>query len=248
MSAPGTTVASTAAPGAEGRRGQRKKGALSSPYTWLIVLGLGLAGGAYLLYRRGKSSAAGTSTGTTATPAGTVAPDWSGEIATLQTEIMDLQSTITQEAASDKDTDTGNDNDDKKTGVPGHVHVTKVTQSSVSLAWDKAVNATAYDVRIAGRGSSAGASKKVIATHRVTGLTTTFTGLRADTPYAVDVQALPGGGTGTVEVTTKAVPRKKRTSAAPTPTAPSAASPAPGTSSPARKTAAHHVTRVKAVA
>jgi hypothetical protein len=83
--------------------GQRKS-ALRSPITWLIILGVGLAAGAYFLYRRSQSSsAAGTSTSTAATPSGTVSPDWSGEIATLQTEIMDLQSSEAQdESAEDK--------------------------------------------------------------------------------------------------------------------------------------------------
>lgn len=92
-------VSTSAAPA---RRGQQppgqSRGGIRSPVTWLVVLGIALAGGAYLLYKRStSSSASGTSTSTTDTPSGTQNPDWSGEIATLQTEIGDLQSTIDQD-------------------------------------------------------------------------------------------------------------------------------------------------------
>lgn len=85
---------------------------MHSPWTWVIVLGIAVVGGGYLLYRRSKAAAA-TTTPTAATPAGTTTPDWSGEIATLQTEIMDLQSSESQAQAADKKEDkTGDDDDD----------------------------------------------------------------------------------------------------------------------------------------
>ncbi len=81
----------------------RQRGAMRSPLTWVIVLGAALGAGAWILLRRRSSSAAGTATSTSDTPAGTTSPDWSGEIATLQTEIMDLQSSEAQDKDSDSD-------------------------------------------------------------------------------------------------------------------------------------------------
>lgn len=77
---------------------------MRSPVVWVIALGVALAVGAYILVRNRSSSAAGTSTSTADTPSGTANPDWSGEIATLQTEIMDLQSSESQDKDDDDDT------------------------------------------------------------------------------------------------------------------------------------------------
>jgi hypothetical protein len=58
---------------------------LKSPVTWVIILGVAVVGGAYLLYRRSKSNAAGSSSGT-----GT-GVDPSAALGTLQDEIGNLQ-------------------------------------------------------------------------------------------------------------------------------------------------------------
>ena len=78
----------------------RRPGALRSPVTWVIILGVALAGGAYLLYRRNQASQAAASTATTGTAAASDQVDYSGQIATLQTEIADLQSSVAQMAGS----------------------------------------------------------------------------------------------------------------------------------------------------
>lgn len=96
------------APPPAGRSGGRKILGLS-PAGWALTLGLALVAGGYLLYRRGKnraSSTAATAT-TSGCPAGyaldsagncqPVTGDTSGQIGTLQTEIMDLQSSEAQE-------------------------------------------------------------------------------------------------------------------------------------------------------
>lgn len=91
-----------------GQQQPPRKTGMRSPVTWIILLGVALAGGAYLLYRRSQSAAAaGTSTSTATVPAGTANPDWSGEISTLQTEIMDLQSSQAQDQNEDQDQDDG---------------------------------------------------------------------------------------------------------------------------------------------
>ena len=113
-------AASTVPGGPPAQPGQRRAGV--SPMIWIAVLVVALAGGAYLLYKRSSSAssaaAAGTSTDTTDTPAGTTSPDWSGEIATLQTEIGDLQST---EAQQDQDSKTGTSGSTAQVTVPGVV-------------------------------------------------------------------------------------------------------------------------------
>lgn len=200
--------------------------------TWVIVLGVIVAGGAYMLYRRSKANAAAAQSA--ATPADASGTDTSGQVSTLQTEIMDLQSSEAQE-----DTTTGGGTIPRcpggahwdpvqgkcvfgtgegpvpsgtgggtKAGTPQRVRAGTVTASSAQILWDRAPGATGYDVRIAGRGTAASAGKNYVTTRRVAGLSTTFTGLRADTPYAVDVQALPGGGTGTIRVTTRKAARR----------------------------------------
>lgn len=85
----------------------RKKSALKSPVTWIIVLGIAVAGGAYILYKRSQSSstttATGTGTGGTGTGTGTgTGVDYSGQISTLQTEIENLQSSAGQDTGQDK--------------------------------------------------------------------------------------------------------------------------------------------------
>jgi len=71
----------------------RKKSAMSSPWTWVIVGAVALGAGAWFLLRRGSS---GGSSSTTASDTSSGGTDYSGEISTLQTEIADLQSTLAQ--------------------------------------------------------------------------------------------------------------------------------------------------------
>lgn len=84
---------------------RRPGGALRSPLTWVIILGAALAGGAVLLWRS-KSAAASSSTDTTGTTAAD-ATDYSGAIATLQSEIADLQSSVAQQSGGSSGTSGG---------------------------------------------------------------------------------------------------------------------------------------------
>jgi hypothetical protein len=75
-------------PPAKGTPPKGGKLSLKSPVTWVIILGVAVAGGAYLLWRRSKATAASSggslSSGT--------ATDYSGALGTLQDEIGNLQS------------------------------------------------------------------------------------------------------------------------------------------------------------
>jgi len=83
--APSPPAASPAAgkPGAKG-----KPLSLKSPWTWVIIGGIALVGGAYILWRRSKSASSSSTTGS----ASTASPDYSGALGTLQDEIGNLQS------------------------------------------------------------------------------------------------------------------------------------------------------------
>jgi hypothetical protein len=72
-----------------GAKGKGKPLSLKSPWTWVIIGGIALVGGAYLLWRRSQSAAASTSATGTAPAA---SPDYSGALGTLQDEIGNLQS------------------------------------------------------------------------------------------------------------------------------------------------------------
>ena len=76
-------MAGSPAPPAKGR-----KLTLKSPTTWLIVTGVALVFGGYLLWKRSQSSSASSPGGSSAgTPT-----DYSGALGTLQSEIGNLQS------------------------------------------------------------------------------------------------------------------------------------------------------------
>lgn len=68
-------------------------GALKNPVTWLIVLGVALVGGAFLLWQQNQSSSSSGSGTGSGTGTGT---DDSGALGTLQGEIGNLQSSLTQ--------------------------------------------------------------------------------------------------------------------------------------------------------
>jgi hypothetical protein len=72
-------------PPAKGTPPPKGKLTARNPVTWVIILGVAVAGGAYLLYRRSRSSgSASSSTGTAVDP--------SAALGTLQSEIGNLQS------------------------------------------------------------------------------------------------------------------------------------------------------------
>lgn len=182
----------------------RKPGGMRSPVTWIVILGIAVAGGAFLLWRRSSSSSAGTAAAT-GTAGGTT--DYAGQIATLQTEIEDLQSS----GAQDKDTGTGTGTGTAGagggtggtggtgTGAGGGTKPAKVPAMPTSvvgaasgpaaarLSWGKVAGATSYQVRMTYQGKLAGSAT-------VTGTSTTISGLTANHTYTGHVKACNAAG------------------------------------------------------
>lgn len=88
-----------------GQPAVKGKGKRVSPTMIILVLGVALAGGAYLLYRQRKTAAAASSSA--AAPDTSQLEDFAGQIATLQTEIGDLQSSAAQDEKGETGTGTG---------------------------------------------------------------------------------------------------------------------------------------------
>lgn len=198
----------------EPRRAGRKSG-FKSPVTWVIVLGIAVVGGAYILYRRSQASTAAAAT--TAATGSSTGTDWSGAIATLQTEIADLQSSQAQEQAGETGGGTSGGGgtagggtsgggggtpgtDSRGTGgppvkagfgkpaMPLSVRVTGTTATSVSLRWSPSPGATSYRIRLTYQG-------KLAKQQTATGTTTTIGGLTPNHTYTVHVAAVGKGGT-----------------------------------------------------
>ena len=72
--------------------------------------------------------------------------------------------------------------------MPTGVHATKVTASSVTLAWNKAANATSYRVRVTYQG-------KLVSSASSNGTSVTVSGLGADHTYTFHVASVGPGGT-----------------------------------------------------
>jgi hypothetical protein len=131
-----------------------------SPTLIIVVLGVALGGGAYLLYRRSKSAAASSSS---STPVDTSQlEDFAGQIATLQTEIADLQSSTAQGEAGETGTGgtyrvvTG-----RTTGSGGTTTATLAAPAGLSVTprkggadagWSVVPGAHAYELEITGAG------------------------------------------------------------------------------------------------
>ena len=129
--------------------GKKKFPSMSSPTTWVVILGIAVVVGGYLLYRNRKAASTAATTATTTTADTT---DWSGEIATLQAEIADLQSTMTQDERGEEA-----DTDDKTKGHPP-VHPLKAPpapnvsphESGTDVSWSAVTGARAYELLIEG--------------------------------------------------------------------------------------------------
>lgn len=137
----------------------RQRNALRNPVTWVIVLGVALAGGAYLLYRRNRNANAANAS-TAAPPPST--EDFAGQIATLQSEIADLQSTFAQGEGSEKPPatggggDTGGDDGGEGGGggkltAPAGLSITP-HGGYADFGWDKVPGAKAYELQVKGAG------------------------------------------------------------------------------------------------
>lgn len=101
-------AASTVPGGAPAKR----KSAMSSPWTWVIVGAVALGVGAWILIRRQSAARSSSTTDTTGTSSDQT--DFSGQISTLQTEIADLQSSLAQSGGGGGGGSTGTG-----TGAPG---------------------------------------------------------------------------------------------------------------------------------
>lgn len=127
----------------------RKKGL--SPTTWvIIVLGGALAGGALFLYRRRNQSSSAAAATTTA-PASTT--DFSGQIATLQAEIADLQSSAAQDEASESGGTTTSGGSTATTLAAPGLSVTPRT-GGADFGWNAVPNAKAYQLQVSGAGGA----------------------------------------------------------------------------------------------
>lgn len=136
-------------------KGKGKKSAITSPMTWVIVLGVGLVAGAYLLYRR-KGTAAASTAATTPQPNN---EDVAGQIATLQGEIGDLQSTGAQDEAGETGTGTtagtgtGTTAGPSVLPAPAGMSVTP-RKLGANLGWGTVPGAKVYELVINGAGGA----------------------------------------------------------------------------------------------
>jgi Fibronectin type III domain len=76
-----------------------------------------------------------------------------------------------------------------KPGMPSGVHATKTTANAVTLAWNKAPNATSYRVRATYQGKLVGSQQTV------NGTSATISGLHPDHTYTFHVASVGLGGT-----------------------------------------------------
>ena len=196
----------------------RKVGPLPT-WAWLGIIGIGGAAVWYFYKSRQASAAASsgtaTQTGNCTDTNGNSVPcdqvDYGGQIATLQTEIQDLQG---GEAGEGTTTGTGtgtvmtfpprppdqpgspapspSPSPSPKPGVPGPVgglRASKVARTSVTLTWNRTPGATLYYVQLTYQ-------SKTIASRTVATTSTTFMGLRPDSSMHGHVSARNASGTG----------------------------------------------------
>ena len=194
-------------------------------WAWLGIIGIGGAA-VWYFYKSRQAKAAADSTGTTTAGSagnctdtnGDTVPcdqvDYGGQIATLQTEIQDLQgqdtgtSTSTSTGTTSTGTSTGTTSTGTSTGttstgttakppasgpgLPGPVaglRASKVNRTSVTLTWDKTAGATAYYVQLTYQ-------SKTIASRTVATTSTIFTGIRPDSSMDGHVSAKNASGQG----------------------------------------------------
>ena len=180
--------------------------------TWVIILGVALAGGAYLLYRRNQAATAASSSAGAGTAAASDQVDYSGQIATLQTEIADLQSSVAQMSGSGGGT-TGSGTPANganpphvpsppktggttppppppkvnRPGMPTGVKGSASSSTSIRLSWSAVSGATSYRAHATYQG-------KDTPTATTSGTSTTLTGLTPDHTYTCHVIAANSAG------------------------------------------------------
>ena len=123
-------------------------------------------------------------TGTVGTVPATVPTTTTGAPATTQpagTPVTSTGATATKTAPSSS-----------KPGpppTPGNVHATKVTSSSITVAWNKATGATSYRIRVTYQ-------SQLVKQQTTASTTATISGLGADHTYGVHLASVGPGGTG----------------------------------------------------
>lgn len=133
------------------KRGSKKFPSMQSPVTWVVILGIAVLGGGYLLYRSRKNAAAANSTGTTTTGT-TDTTDYSGQLATLQAEVADLQSSFSQDESAET-TSTSSSTGTSATALkaPTGFSVTPKILAA-DFGWGKVDGAKAYQLQVTGAG------------------------------------------------------------------------------------------------
>jgi Fibronectin type III domain len=188
------------------------------PKTALITAGVVLAAAiGYLLWKRSQSSsaaAAADTTGTDTTGSSDSGVDYGGELSVIQSELEDLLAAdATAGTGSGTGTTTGTGGGTTTTtppktttppakagappakttpakpGMPSGVRATKTTANAVTLAWNKAPNATSYRVRATYQGKLVGSQQTV------NGTSATISGLHPDHTYTFHVASVGSGGT-----------------------------------------------------
>lgn len=185
------------------------------PRTALIIGGVALAGGVgYFWWRRRTAKTATSSASVSASAYGV---DQSGELSVIQAELEQLLSQEGQPVASGggggtpggggsgsgsgdgsgTGTGTGTGGKPKGSGgsggpgkpaMPTGVHATKVTSTSVTLAWHKAPGATSYRIHVTYQG-------KRVHDSSTQGNSATVSGLTPDHTYTFHVASVGPGGT-----------------------------------------------------
>jgi hypothetical protein len=160
--------------------GRKRKGILSSPITVIVVLGVALGAGAWILLRRRAAASAAT-----AAPSAAQAQDDSGQISTLQAEVADLQGRLAQ-SGGDED-DKGGTTAASKPGMPTHVAGSATSATTIRLTWSKVAGATMYKAYATYQG-------KQVGMQQVTGLSATLPGLTPNHTYTCHVAACNAAG------------------------------------------------------
>jgi hypothetical protein len=126
---------------------------LRSPLTWVIILGVAVGGGGYILWKRSRTAAAAQAP--PATGASTDQADFAGQIGTLQTEIMNLQDQL----SADHDTTGTPAGPAKPATAPIGLSATphRGTGGQLGFAdfgWGKVTGATTYNIDVQGAGGA----------------------------------------------------------------------------------------------
>lgn len=134
--------------------GKKKFPSMQSPVTWVVVLGIAIAGGAYLLYRRNKAAAAANTTSATTGTSTADTTDFSGQIATLQAEVADLQSSFSQDESAETTATSGSTGTTATAlKAPTGFSVTPKPLAA-DFGWGAVEGAKAYELVVQGAGGT----------------------------------------------------------------------------------------------